>query len=99
MYKRILVPLDGSARTRPVPDAAPRASFPNPSNASRLVDRLEAETQIYRNTITDGVQGEGIQTFSLIGENSAAEALRAVAHAINVHTFRVSIALPADNAG
>ena len=81
MSTRILVPLDGSAPAEAVMKPALEEATSDPSIASRLVDGLEAETQTYSNAVTDRVQGEGIQIFSLIGENPIAEALLAVADA------------------
>jgi hypothetical protein len=99
MDTRILVPLDGSALTEAIMKPAREYSLSDPSIASRLVDGLEAETQIHSSTVTDGVQCDGIQTFSLIDENPTAEALLAVADAIKVDRFAMSLALPAGNAG
>ena len=99
MYTRILVPLDGSAPAEAVMKSALEYPFSDPSIASRLVDRLEAETQTYSNALTDGVQCDGIQTFSLIGENLTAEVLLAVVDTIKVNTFSKSTAVPANNAG
>ena len=99
MYRRILVPLDGSAPAEAVVNLAQGHSLSEPSAVSSLVDGLEAETQTYPTAIIACVQGDGMQTFSLIYESSTAEALLAVADVIRVDMFAISTAIPADNAG
>ena len=99
MYRRILVPLDGSAPAEAVINPALGHSLSEPSAVSSLVDGREAEAQTYPKAILACVQVDGIQTFSLIYESSTAEALLAVADAIRVDMFAISTAVPADNAG
>ena|SRR5215216_2398777 len=99
MYKRILVPLDGSAPAEVVVNPAREHSCSEPSLVSSLVDGLDAEAQTDPNTIPTGGQSDGIQTFSLIYANSRTEATRVVADALKIDMFAVSRAVPADNAG
>jgi hypothetical protein len=99
MYTRILVPLDGSAPAEAVVNTAFECAFLEPSIVSSLVDGLEAETQTYRTAITDGVQRESSQTFSLIGKGSTAEATLAVADALTVNRFTLPTSVPADRPG
>ena len=99
MYTRILVPLDGSARAEAVVNSAFECAFSEPSMVSSLVDGLETEIQTNRTAIADGVQCEGIQTFSLPGKRSTAEATLAVADAITVNRFAMPTSVPAHCAG
>jgi hypothetical protein len=99
MYTRILVPLDGSARAEAVVNSAFECAFSEPSMVSSLVDGLEAEIQTSRTAITDGVQCEGIQTSSLPGKRSTAEATLAVPDAIIVNLFPMPTTIPAERAG
>jgi hypothetical protein len=99
MHTRIPVPLDGSAPASAGANFAFDCYSSDPSIVSSLVDGLEAETQTYSTAIMDGVQCEGIQTFSLIDKSSTAEAILAVADAITVNRSARPKAVPADNAG
>ena len=101
MFTRILVSLDGSVLTETIMNPARGDSFAEPSMASSLVDRLEAEIQIDQNAITNGVQCEGIHPFSLNYEDSNAEAILAVADAMEVDTIVTAppTAVPAYSAG
>jgi hypothetical protein len=99
MYRRILVPLDGSASAEAVINPALGYSFLEPSAVSSLVDGLEAEAQTYPKAIIACVQADGMQTFSLIYESSTTGVLPAVADAIRVDMCTISTVFPADNAG
>jgi hypothetical protein len=99
MYKRILVPLDGSAPAKAVVKATFECAFLEPSVVSSLVDGLEAETQTYRTAITDGVQRESSQTFSLTGTCSTAEVPLAVVDARIVNRSTLPTSVPADRPG
>jgi nucleotide-binding universal stress UspA family protein len=82
MYKRILVPLDGSAPAEAVVNPAREHSCSEPSLVSSLVDGLEAEAQTDPNTIPASRQWDATQTFSLRNEKFKAEAILAVADAM-----------------
>ncbi|SRR6266536_2723749 len=99
MYRRILVPLDGSAPAEAVVNPAREHSCSEPFPVSSLVDRLEAEAQTDPNIIPAGWQRDGTQTFSLIYENSRTEAILVVADALKLDMFAMSRAVPAENAG
>jgi len=99
MYTRIPVPLNGSAPAQPFVNTAFECAFLEASVVSSLVDGLEAETQTDRTVITEGVQREGSQTFSLPGKRSTATATLAVADVITVNRFTLPTSAPAPCAG
>jgi nucleotide-binding universal stress UspA family protein len=99
MYKRILVPLDGSAPAETVVTPAREHSCSESSVVSSLVDGLEAEAQTDPNTMPAGGQGDGTQTFSLIYEISRTKATQLIANALKSYIFTMSTAVPADHAG
>ena len=89
MSTRILVPLDGAARTEAGPD---------PSTVSSLVDGLEAKAPLYP-WASQRIRRDGPETFSWIHEHSLAAILLAIAGAMEITTFRIHLPRPAPHAG